>query len=620
MNPEVINSLVEKSPKLKAARQILEQMNPGTFCVHRTFGFGEIKDYDEATNRLIIDFEEGKTGHAMDPAFCVDKLELLAADHVLVRKHKDPESITTAMKKQPVELIMDILKNYPDQSATTMELERILARLIGPQKYKKWWTNTKKLLVKDPRVGAPMKKTDPYVLREEPVKPEEEILEFYLATKNPKEKILLAEKLFDLSDGKPELKDELPLILETLTDCIKESKSLTMADRLHGVWVRNNLARDLHEDVETLQPTSASILDATDDLSQLASDLPSNYYKRYLDLITRTYPDKWENIIEDLLRKSEGKFTNECINFLLEREQDERINSSLRKWLDEQTIRGPILYWIIKNRSSKKFRKLTDPLMEPRLLSAAFFAIDSEALHSTGTRRIPLADLISEDHTLISDLLADASTETAQDLAQMLLMNQGFEDLTKKSVLARFIKLYPSIQNLLVSRESETKKDEDSLIVSQDSFDKAKAEYDEIVTKKIPENKEAIATAREHGDLKENSEYKMARQDQDTLLARRSQLELDLGRAQVTDFTDAPSDNVGIGSVVELKQASNGSVSTFAILGAWDSDPEQNVLSYKTPLGQELISKKVGDKAFTEIDGVKQEWTIQAINRWVDVK
>ena len=95
-------------------------------------------------------------------------------------------------------------------------------------------------------------------------------------------------------------------------------------------------------------------------------------------------------------------------------------------------------------------------------------------------------------------------------MAQTLLLNQGFEDLTKKSLLARFIKRFPSIQNLLSTDSTSSTEQSDVLVVSQKSFDQAKLEYEELINVKIPENKEAIAIAREHGDLKENSEYKMA--------------------------------------------------------------------------------------------------------------
>ena len=620
MNTEAIDALIANNPKLIGSREKLEAMAPGNYCLHRSWGFGKIVGFDEAAAKIIIDFEdEDKTGHAMGIAFCVDKLDILRANDVLVRSRTEPEVIETMIKKQPADLICDILAGAEEQTMMASEIERTLARVIGPVKYKKWWTATKKVLVKDPRVGAPNKKTEPYILREEPVKPEEEILEQFHATKNSKEKILLGEKLFSLSENISVIREELPEILAELTDAIKNAKSLSQANRLHGVWVRNNLARDLHEDVESLDPSSASILDSTSDYSELAAELPAQYFKRYIDLIRRTYEDKWQQMLEDLLRHSSGKFTSECINFMLEHELGDRISFCLDRWLNDQTIKGPLLFWVVKNRNSKKYSGIIDPLITPRLLSAMFYAIDYEALQNASTRRIPLADLLSDDIDLIPNLLADANVETASDLAQTLLLNQGFENLTKKSLIARFIKKYPTIQSLIAGEAAE-KSEEEGLIVSQSSFDAAKHEYEELIATKIPENKEAIATAREHGDLKENSEYKMARQDQDILLSRKNELEVDLSRARVSDFTDVSSDVVGIGSVVELKEGSSGKTRRYSILGAWDSDPDNDVLSYKTPLAKQLLGKKTGEVVTTKIGGNEEDWTLLKLARWVDKK
>lgn len=506
MNKEAIDALIEKNPKLVSARAKLEAMAPGNYCLHRSWGFGKIVDYDPVAAKIIIDFEEGKKGHAMAPAFCVDKLDVLKPNDILVRSRIEADLIEEMIKKAPGDLMCEIISAADGQAMTTAEIERVLARVIGPIKYKKWWTATKKVLVKDPRIGAPIKKSDPYIFRDEPVKPEQEILEQFHSTKNSKQKILLGEKLYALSENISVVREEMPQILEELTDAIRNAKSLSQADRLHGVWVRNNLARDLHEDVETLEPSSASILDATADYSELAAELPALYFKRYLDLIRRTYPDKWLQMVEDLLRNSSGKFTTECINFLLEQEQQERISYCLDRWLNEQTIKGPLLLWVVKNRNSKKYYSIINPLVTPRLLAAMFYAIDYEALQNASTRRIPLGDLLSDDTDLIPDLLADANVETARDLAQTLLLNQGFEELTKKSLLARFIKKFPTVQSLLAG-ESANASEDDALIVSQDSFNAAKAEYEDLIATKIPENKQSIVTAREHGDLKENSEY-----------------------------------------------------------------------------------------------------------------
>ncbi len=639
MNTESIDKLLEKKPALRGAREQLEAMTTGSYCLHRGWGFGQIKGYDDAANRLLIDFPEcGKLKHPMDPEFCIGKLEILPADNILVRQKTEPKVIEKLIKDDPAGLIKEMLKTNPDQSMSGTEIEITLGRLIGITKYKKWWTAAKKVLQKDPLVAVPVKKDGTYTLREEEVSQENEILDEYYLNKNPKKKILLAEKLFEASlreiekaaaedkSGAAErvkfIEGDIHKIFDELTAAIKSAKRLSKAECLHGIWVRNDLCRHLKEDVDQLEPTSKSIIITCDNngLAELAKEIPQTpaYLKRILDLLTRVYPDplKWREIIIDLLRTSTGRFTAECVNFLVERDCGELVSTKLEEWLGAQGLQSSVLSWIIKNRNSAKHAKIVRPLIRHQLLASAFYAVDREALLATTNRRIQLAEEIHNDKELITDLLEDASYEVARDLAQALLLNQGFEPLTKKSILARFIKLYPGIQNLVDSGAEQS----EQLVVSQWSLDERKRELEEILKVKIPENKKAIAIAKEHGDLKENSEYKMARQDQETLLARKAQLELDLVRGRVTDFTDAAKDVVGIGSVVDLKDGDLDKSVRFTILGAWDSVPEKSILSYKTPLGQKLLGKKVGDVVQTDIAGNIEVWTVLGIARWVDIK
>jgi transcription elongation factor GreA len=619
MNQEAIDLLIQKMPRLKRYRSKLEAMQPGAFCVHRAWGMGQIRRYDAQENRLIIDFEEGRDGHAMDPAFCVDKLDVLPDDDILVASRKDPDRIQEMIKKQPVEIVVEILARTENQTAGNTEIEATLSRLLGSGKYKKWWTATKKLLVKDPRIAVPTKKTEPYVLRDEPVKPEDEILEEFFETKAPKKKINFANKLVEMSVKHADIEEALPDILKELTASLAETRQLTSGERLYGVWVRNDLARFIHSDVEALEPTSHDILRAAPDLSVLADQIPASHHKRFLDLTKRTYVEDWDRHVFELLKNSSGKFTGECINFLIDFEKGDLIAKTFQRWLVEQNLKGPVLSWILKNRGTRKYTAMLSPMINSRLLSAIFWAIDYEALQTAGTRRIPLADQLLEDPALVGDLLATATPETAHDLAQTLLLNQGFEDLSKKSLLARFIKLFPSIQGL-VSGETGAEAADEALIVSQGSYEKRKAEYEELVSKKIPKNKEDIAEARAHGDLKENAEYKMARQEQDFLLARKSELERDLNRAQVTDFTEAPTDTVGIGSTVDLVAVTSGGHHRYAILGAWDSDPAKDLLSYQTPLARALTGRAVGDSVEIDIDGHREAWSIKGIGRWIDAE
>ncbi len=671
MNSESIERLISKNPKLRAKRQKLEQMRDGAYCMHGSWGFGRIVSYDDAAKKLVIDFE-GKPGHKMDPVFCVDKLEVLEDDNLLVRYRTDRENLEKEMKDGG-EFVVAYLEKKPDFSASAIELETLFRQLFGyvaenpsiPEKelaeknkaaekaYRAWWNKAKESLFRNPRVACPKSKGEPYVLRakEEEMKPEQEVLREYFLNREPKKKILLAEKLYKTAtdDSVEEIKADLPKIKEELTEAIKKARSLNDADRLHGIWVRNNLVRYLYpgeeEKVEEIAPRSKDIIlaaverDPKDGLNNLAKNLPSSYLERFLDLLTRIFVEDWRDRIIDLLKYSEGRFTKECVDFLLSWDVSKSshfvkgaeipddgkgvtsrqlIKDCLKRWLEEQTLRGPVILWIVKNRNASAYKDILSPLIGEDLLSALLAAVDDEALQRetvVTTARIALADALSDDKDLIRDMLESSTADTARDLAQTLLLNQGFEDLTKKSILARIIKVFPSVQSLVATKSSDSK--EKRLLVSAWSLQARREELEDIVKNQLPASKAAIEAARELGDLRENSEYKMAREHDEVLSARRGQLERDIAGSEVFDFNSTPSDKVGIGSVVSLV-TNKGEELTCTILGAWDSDTAKNIFSYQTPLAQALLDHKVGDTVETNINGHATLWTIKKLARYID--
>ena len=671
MNSESIERLISKNPKLRAKRQKLEQMRDGAYCMHGSWGFGRIVSYDDAAKKLVIDFE-GKPGHKMDPVFCVDKLEVLEDDNLLVRYRTDRENLEKEMKDGG-DFVVAYLEKKPDFSASAIELETLFRQLFGyvvenpsiPEKelaeknkaaekaYRAWWNKAKESLFRNPRVACPKSKGEPYVLRakEEEMKPEQEVLREYFLNREPKKKILLAEKLYKTAtdDSVEEIKADLPKIKEELTEAIKKARSLNDADRLHGIWVRNNLVRYLYpgeeEKVEEIAPRSKDIIlaaverDPKDGLNNLAKNLPSSYLERFLDLLTRIFVEDWRDRIIDLLKYSEGRFTKECVDFLLSWDVSKSshfvkgaeipddgkgvtsrqlIKDCLKRWLEEQTLRGPVILWIVKNRNASAYKDILSPLIGEDLLSALLAAVDDEALQRetvVTTARIALADALSDDKDLIRDMLESSTADTARDLAQTLLLNQGFEDLTKKSILARIIKVFPSVQSLVATKSSDSK--EKRLLVSAWSLQARREELEDIVKNQLPASKAAIEAARELGDLRENSEYKMAREHDEVLSARRGQLERDIAGSEVFDFNSTPSDKVGIGSVVSLV-TNKGEELTCTILGAWDSDTAKNIFSYQTPLAQALLDHKVGDTVETNINGHATLWTIKKLARYID--
>jgi len=171
------------------------------------------------------------------------------------------------------------------------------------------------------------------------------------------------------------------------------------------------------------------------------------------------------------------------------------------------------------------------------------------------------------------------------------MASPAFDELERRSLMGRLIKDFPFVREFVVTKTVK----EQPLIVSWASYHKRQAELDDIIQKKIPQNSKEIALARSYGDLRENFEYKAAKDMQKLLMRRRAELEILLSRAQAKDFADAKTDTVGIGTSVTVTDPATSQQHTHHILGAWDSDPARGIISYPAALAQALLNKRVGD-------------------------
>ena len=182
-----------------------------------------------------------------------------------------------------------------------------------------------------------------------------------------------------------------------------------------------------------------------------------------------------------------------------------------------------------------------------------------------------------------------------RDITRAILLSPVFEELDKRSLLAAIIKLYPEVQAMVVGTDKGSAPDA-KIIVSWSSLKRRQAELEELVTKKIPQNSKDIGIARGYGDLKENHEFKSAREMQGILTRQKAELELDLARAEATDFAGADTTKVSLGTKVTLKDAKSGEHLVYTILGAWDSDLTKGIISYQTAVARALLNHPVGEQ------------------------
>jgi len=110
-----------------------------------------------------------------------------------------------------------------------------------------------------------------------------------------------------------------------------------------------------------------------------------------------------------------------------------------------------------------------------------------------------------------------------------------------------------------------------------------------------------ILRAREHGDLRENAEYKAAKERQSFLQARVAQLHRRLAALSMVNLDRIPRDKVGLGSMVHVRQEETGEDSVFEIVVPEDADPTIGRISPSSPIGKSLLGKEEGDTAVVSV-------------------
>jgi transcription elongation factor GreA len=133
------------------------------------------------------------------------------------------------------------------------------------------------------------------------------------------------------------------------------------------------------------------------------------------------------------------------------------------------------------------------------------------------------------------------------------------------------------------------------VILTPEGLDKLKEEIEYLSTVKRREVAERIKTAREFGDINENSEYDDAKNEQAMLEHRIATLEERLRNARLAEIEDVPKGVVGIGTKVRLKDVDANETIEYTIVGSAEANPAEHKLSNESPVGKAIMGRKKGE-------------------------
>ncbi len=582
-----IQKAVEAGKLSAAAGQALEKLSPGTFVVHKSWGFGQVDAVNFLVSQMTIHFT-AKKGHPMQLQYAAETLEPLAPDHILAQVAADAAAVKTRALGDAVGLMRALLGSFGGKATQDQITQALVPAVFSEAEFKKWWEATKKTLKRDGHFVVPAKKTAPFELRATPVSHAAEFLTTLANARQLKDQLTALDQILKNLGEFTDAATQLTPVLATADSQARKNQRLNTAQALEMLLTRDEIAEkaSLPKGADALA-VDQILRDEKRRLVTLIGDLPAAKHKRVFAEIPAAFGDDWPAVALDLATRGSTRLVTEAARLLEEKGQTEALLKGIDREIRDHAITSETLIWLCKERDG-----VVADLVNPRLLSSIIGALERDQFDEAKRDR-RLHDLLLNDKELLPDLIATATLEDMRNIMQKLMRTPVFEELNKRSLLGRIIRVFPEMQ-ALVSGDSDAK--QETLVVSWESLEKRKIAFDELVNKTIPENVKEISVARSYGDLRENFEFKAAKEMQRVLGRRRSEMERDLSLARGTDFANSDATRASIGTIVTLRETTGGRLDVYTILGAWDGDPEKGIVSYQSALAQALMGHQPGEQ------------------------
>lgn len=591
--------------------ELLTHMKKGNYVFHTGgWGTGEVTDVSLVREEIALEFEHvlGIQHLSFEKAF--KTLLVLPDDHFYSRRFGSPDVLEKEARENPAEIIRLLLRDLGPKTAA--EIKEELEDLVIPtEDWNRWWQTARAKLKKDTKIECPKELKDPFKLLLEEV-PHEVALHKAL-------------------EAKPGVNATIQMVYTFLRDFPETLKNAEFKTSLEAKF-KELLSQEQLNDAQTLQ-----ILFFLQDLSgsknneqihnlithlQLAADIIRSinvmgFQKRGLQEIKKLRKD-WQEIYLDLLFTVDQNLLRDFILQELDTPQTKEIlTQKLNSLLIHPLSFPEVFIWYFQKLIDKKSKlPFSDPQGKNRFFEGVLIILDfleQKPQHRDLQKKI-LALLTADRYKIIREIMDHSSIE---EVKEYLLLSTKCGSLTDHD-----IKIFHSLAEVVHPSLSRLRKDKDRsapeeniIWTTQEGYKKTQARILQIATVETVNNAKEIETARSHGDLRENAEFKAALERRDRLQSELKFLSDQINQARIITPEDVSTEEVSIGSVVHC-QDSKGEHLKYTLLGPWDANPEEHILSFQSKLAQAMKGRSIGEK-FT-FQG--ETFTIKDIDNYFDQK
>ncbi len=303
-----LKKLVESGKLSSRAVEQLDKLKPGTFCLHKSWGFGRVAEWSLLLNQIVIDFA-GKRGHPMQLQYAAENLEVIPPEHFLARKAGDLTAIKTLAKENPVALVRNILESLGGAATQQQIADWMIGDVFTEAEWKRWWESAKKQLKASGEFSIPVKKSEPIQLRGEGVSQADELIAAFNQARQPKQLIAALDQIVKAHEQFNQPEKQLQPIMATIENVAARNQKMHPELAFELIVSRDDLLERLPQLHTThLGFTLAKlIVDEESRLISILPKLPAAKEKRVLQALPSTLGERWTTRALQLMQATHGR-------------------------------------------------------------------------------------------------------------------------------------------------------------------------------------------------------------------------------------------------------------------------------------------------------------------------
>jgi transcription elongation factor GreA len=561
----------------------------GSFVFHRTWNVGRIASVQG--DDIVIDFAKSR-GHKMTLKMAIDSLTTLSKDHIWVLKAVwSKDKLREKIKGDIPWALRILIKSFDNRTDLKRIKSELVPAILTASEWNSWSAKARDILKTDPMFGNAPDAIATFIVRDRPLSFEEKIYNQFKAEKGFFARVQCLRDFLEHGEPDSEYFNEM---LGFFTGFLRSYQSANEQVVASYLFLKELAAR--HSFLKgSVTANFAELFDEIEDVVGTYDCIKDNELKRsFLQHVRNFLPD-WADVYVRLFPYC---LNASMLETLVETGHEDKLKKMVLDIIENYRDHREAFIWVVKNlREAAWFKdlglsyeKILITLVH--ILDISFKEIENHR-DTTENRKVnkQVQTILFSDGALES-FLSESDVNTIERVYTLVSDVKDLDPAIKMQLRRRITERFPDFR---VSGEEEKTVVSRGLIVTADKYQEKQKLLQEIMEVEVPANQKEIAFALSLGDLRENAEYKAAKEKQDELNARVGKLKNEIERAQLFDPSTVSANKISFGTVVTLKNELAGQDEVYTILGPWESEPSLNIISYLSPLGKKLLNHKAGE-------------------------